>query len=788
MIVSSMIVMGVNTVAADKTEPTAADGALSDSDIASAITAGTGTVNINGINDLYALAAYANANDAKLAGIKVQLNADITVNENLNATEITSSTDLSSLRAWAPIESFAGTFDGGNHVIKGLYIYDAIGAQGFFANLANGAKVQNVTFEDCYVTQGGASHKNSAVVAGESASGAAIEMRSITVRNCHVYRTGMLNDAAGIIAFTQGSVIIDDCHMIGGKIQNLYTTDNGQFRTGAMIGLAAAGAKITNCTNSASVTGNGATGGIIGRANASVTIEDCVNTGDVISGGTHQTSQNTFAAGIYAQAQGGPVYITRCTNSGKVTCNVGGTAHGTGRAAGIFCNYGVATGEVVIKDCVNTSTGTVKALGTMAGGICAFVEATTNLQFVNCVNYASVTVDSNNTANNHYAGGIIGRFCAKTGTGNESMKNCVNYGDITCKTGATGHAGGLIGQGTQVLTVSDCVNTGNVWGKNKTGGLVGLYDIAEGSFTNCIVTGTVYSDQNQYSNGVLIGAGSVQADNKYITFASCYYVKDLNSAKGMSASTNAAMAKYSAASAKSGSFKFIYPEKNINGATFVGGVDNTSNNIDTNQALYNAMFNDPSNSNYTGACRNEVSELCGIDGAVLLTAAGFDFGSVWYVTEGVPVPTRLALSDKEVDKEADVVYKGYQQKIDNTGDTLSIRLVAGLDELSYVNTGFEVYVLENGAVKTTPDETVASVVYTSLNQYSSEGELLDPVTAEALGSKYLSAIIVNGIPTSDASIKLALVPYVTNPDGSVAKGSAAVMVIVGGEIVEQYVM
>ncbi len=778
MVLSACVTLGVTTFAVGD--------ALTAQAITDAVTAKTGTININSQADWEVFAAADKSYTYE--GVVIELNADITVNADMDALAITDETDASALTKWTPITEFKGSFDGNDNTIKGLYI----DGQGFFAKASGAVTVQNVIFENCYAVKDGA---NSAVVVGQVTSGA-ITMTNVTVDDCYLNHKNN-NNAGALIGNSAGRIVINGCS-VSGTVKGVNAAATGNLRVGGLVGMltndaATENSSIQNSTNSATVICSAVCGGIVGNARSvDFLIENCDNTGAIQGGATYQTG-NTFAAGILGQQYQGNTTIRNCTNSGAVTlackkADIGGN----GDAGGIVGNVGSAS--VVLENCVNTETGTVTGTGRGTAGILAY-GSHKDITISGCANFADCYADEPLVQSK--LGGIVGQ------SGNIiSLTACANFGDLTGVGGAYDSngttkyrevwTGGLIGHASNTVTAKDCLSAGDVSGYNKTAGLVAYYVSSVGSFENCIVTGKVHVVGDEYSNGAFMGqfkVANTDAD-KYITFKNCYYLAGLSSTNKNANNFDAAMTQYidmvDGAPKAQGNIRVIYDATDVD-YTFVAGVANASvTGMMNHQKCYNAMFNDPTNENYTGACVATEAELSGMAGITLLSKAGFDFANVWTPSAGVPVPVAVAMVEGTINVDTPVVYKGYQEKlVTGTEDTLSLRLVAGLNDLYYANTGFALYVLTEDGMMTTEEETNTDTVYTSLATYSADGGLADPITAQGQGCAYLSAIAIDNLPT-EGNAKLLAAPYVTNGDTTISYGSTIVLVIEDGEIVDQY--
>ena len=132
-------------------------------------------------------------------------------------------------QGWTPIGNtsagFKGSFDGGNHTIKGLFInrpnMDNVGLFG----LITSGSIRNVVVESAYVLGG---NSVGTIVGGDAGS------TTITINNCHVIAPKVMGakDVGGILGcgyLYSSNISISNCSCIGGKIQG------GQY-VGGLIG------------------------------------------------------------------------------------------------------------------------------------------------------------------------------------------------------------------------------------------------------------------------------------------------------------------------------------------------------------------------------------------------------------------------------------------------------------------------------------------------------------------------------------------------------------------------
>ncbi len=124
-----------------------------------------------------------------------------------------------------------------------------------------------------------------------------------------------------------------------------------------------------------------------------------------------------------------------------------------------------------------------------------------SITFTNCTNYTDITVTGENFGS---AGGFIGKVLAPV-----TMTDCANYGSVTgtataaptepymqCVGGIIGSASGI--GNTYGLSMTNCVQNGDVFSTNNAGGLIGMHRSNStnvqisltATSVNCNVTGT----------------------------------------------------------------------------------------------------------------------------------------------------------------------------------------------------------------------------------------------------------------------------------------------------------
>ena len=192
--------------------------------------------------------------------------------------------------------AFKGTFDGNGKTISGLKISERSNSAGLIGVL-DGGTVKNVTLEvdidvaskanelaaGCVglLTNNGLIENvtvNGSVKSEKAAAGIVSRvLKSGTVRNCHNHATvsGTSYNIGGIVGaayYDNEGMTIEGCTNDGAV--------SGTYAVGGIAGLSAA--EVKNCSNSATVTGNGTSvGGVIGEQQNAGSITGCTNTGNV---------------------------------------------------------------------------------------------------------------------------------------------------------------------------------------------------------------------------------------------------------------------------------------------------------------------------------------------------------------------------------------------------------------------------------------------------------------------------------------------------------------------------
>jgi hypothetical protein len=254
---------------------------------------------------------------------------------------------------WPPIGMepfvFMGSFDGDNHTISDLYVYNNM-LSGLFGGTRN-AVIKNVQIDN-----------------------STISMTILLESSCIGFIAGKATDTS-----------ITDC-IVNGSIGSI--TNNLSYNTGGIVGefvvsdMAEDTIVIRNCENYAEISGFLHVGGIAGfttlESNKMI-MEGCVNHGDL--------SYITVAE-VGGMIGRGNFIMRNCENYGRIDGNSTGGMVGHGNGFGIM-TY-----------CINHESGEVR--GECAGGI---IGTAINTIMSMCVNKAPIIGDKGNTT---FVGGIAG--------------------------------------------------------------------------------------------------------------------------------------------------------------------------------------------------------------------------------------------------------------------------------------------------------------------------------------------------------------------------------------------
>ena len=334
---------------------------------------------------------------------------------------------------WLPIGNyvdnnelkFKGTFEGGNHEIKGLNINGNKDYQGLFGMIED-AKVQNVR-----ITNGNIKVGNY----GGGVSGYGINS---IIKNC-TNGAEILSSkgyTGGIIGKIDGESVIDSCNNTA-KIESTGTCGDeyGNTFLGGIVGRSEA--EIINSNNNSEIISVASAVGGISGGQYNKDLKNCINYGSItVTGG--DKSENALVGGIVGRMLGGNNIntIENCHNEGKVIAKmklVGG--------------IGGSLTNVNVFKCYNIAS--IETNKTSIGGIIGFLNEG-NIKVEECYNLGSITSNHSDNNENTAAGGIVG-------TSRGEIIKCFNTGDVTINVAI---AGGIVGVSNK--RISQCYNTGKI--------------------------------------------------------------------------------------------------------------------------------------------------------------------------------------------------------------------------------------------------------------------------------------------------------------------------------------
>ena len=390
-----------------------------------------------------------------------KLTADILLNDTID--------DYST--EWTPIGNnsnpFGGYFDGDNHKVIGMYIYDGnTDYMGLFSHTYT--VIKNLSLTDGYMKCGGT---NIGAICGENSGHIINCTNAVTIESTTVNK-----NYGGICGYNTGK--IDTCINKGNLNITGGTSSVNKENIGGICGESYSRGSVINCSNVGGVLATGYSynvGGICGKGNPN----DCSNDGEV------NGYQNV--GGICGRGT-----VTGCYNNGKVGafqsvggvcgCNYEGitNCYNTGEVTGDYWNVGGVCGISdyipngnTIKNCYNLGTVNGGSNG-HAGGICGYIKFTT---ISNCYNKGTVN------GQYYYAAGICGKveYSGK-------IINCYNSGAVN----STGYTiGGIAGTLTEGATINNCYNTGTISSVCYAGGIWCGSESDVINVTNCINIGIV---------------------------------------------------------------------------------------------------------------------------------------------------------------------------------------------------------------------------------------------------------------------------------------------------------
>ena len=326
------------------------------------------------------------------------------------------------------------------------------------------------------------------------------------------YSTGAVTGTTLASAYGTGGLIgfnVASASGANNSVSNSYATGvvSGQFNVGGLIGQnnseKGGQANIDSSYATGSVTTlSGGTGGLVGS-----------NKADTANAASTSNISNSYASGAVSNSNSGNVGGLVGYNSSVTSANSAfisnsyaiGNVSSAGDYVGGLVGYNLGNGDSrMVQSYATGSVTSTSALGNNVGGLVGLNSGGVANSNVNISqSYATGAVRAAKTV-----GGLVGSIAAGSGSANVDQSYATNN---VQQTGASGVAGGLVGQVTLPGTggfvqISNSFATGNVNGVSGSylGGLVGKFDAAaKGGIQNSYELGAVSGSSNM---GGLIGS------------------------------------------------------------------------------------------------------------------------------------------------------------------------------------------------------------------------------------------------------------------------------------------
>ena len=390
--------------------------------------------------------------------------------------------------------------------------------------------------------------------------------KNYTIDNLYIYNNTITNGYLGLFSKIENGKVLN--LKVNGKIKTDNTCDIGGIVGNLRDGI------IENCTsnvNLESLVGAYALGGIVGWAGGTNnTIKNSINNGLIKNGGN--------PGGIIGYNSSNNLIIDGCTNNGTIE----------------------------------------NELGTSVGGIMGYDNASSvkNTTINNCTNNGKI-ITNFKSEKNIFIGGIVGRIY-----GNAQINNTHNINSITNETEsfttntytiAIGGIVGVVSSANGNCKINNTYNTGNIYGGNSTGGIVGEINgngisIIDKSYNSGEITSNFVAKTRSIDGGGIIGY--TNGGRGYVL--NSYNIGKINSSNiiggliGYSANTNALpiiVNSYNKADIKLTSTN-VYncgiisvhntSSKNIK----LNNVVNLGNHLNSTNAVGISYFNDINTKNY----------------------------------------------------------------------------------------------------------------------------------------------------------------------------------------------
>ncbi|MCI7338513.1 MAG: hypothetical protein MSH41_08005, partial [Bacteroidales bacterium] len=277
-----------------------------------------GVYEIGNAGQLYWFAALVNGTDGLTQNLSANavLTANITVNDGVLDASGNLSSNTSGFRVWTPIVGssypnyYAGTFDGQNHTVSGLYFNDSsVDNVGLFGAIGSSGKISNVGVVDSYFC-------------GNNNIGGVCGAKYGTIENCYSASTVSGKNSVGGVCGNNYDGNLLNCYNTGAVI------GTGWY-IGGVCGIVNSGT-IQNCYSTGTVGGSSdpSVGGVIGSNSGTIT--NCYYLSGTATGGINGVDAAGSAEGK-AEAQFANGEVCYLLNGSKSDGAWGQTLSGTGK-------------------------------------------------------------------------------------------------------------------------------------------------------------------------------------------------------------------------------------------------------------------------------------------------------------------------------------------------------------------------------------------------------------------------------------------------------------------------
>lgn len=340
-----------------------------------------------------------------------------------------------------------------------------------------------------------------------------LSTEATTIFDGNGYTVKGVNISGG--AYTGFFGVVDNAEIRNLTIEGKVTATANNC--GALVAYAKTKIVIENCTNNCSVESSGVyVAGILGNNELSgvnpmsvIKISGCTNNGTIkasrVAGGI---------VGLIQRPKNCTITIEKCTNNGKVTAT---STSADSKIGGILgaSNRGDASTPVEI----------------------------TSFTITKCLNTAEIS-------GYFTIGGIVGEFTG-TDTSTSGAKyhvtECMNSAKITSSRTSSGqysYTGGIIGYGSKIGDITDCLNTGDIYVQlPRAGGLFGLWE------NNFLGASNNLNRATMYLKGAVASHDNVNSIGGYLQYkpyGTNYYTGTLQGKVWTNTTTNAKSTEYKA--------------------------------------------------------------------------------------------------------------------------------------------------------------------------------------------------------------------------------------------------